>query len=362
MAVTLTLDGPQPQRRATVAFRIVLAIPHLLVAGVLGLLAFAVIVIGWFAALFSGRVPVGIADLLTRILQYLTRVYAYAWLLSDRFPSFRIGEDDYPVALEVDPPGPFNRLAVLFRFVLMLWALLLTQLATAGLSIVLFVVWVVTLVAGRTPPSAHLAIAAVLRYQQRTYAYIGLVTAEYPSGLFGDRPPLAVADADDVDDGSSPALVLPSAAKVLLGVTLVLGLGLQGANAAYNIAGLDNISTANELASRHRQLERDMSAFVSDIRRCDPAFGSECIDRATGRVAASLRELRTDLAVMDLPASADDERRLVLDDLDQLVSILERLPAAEDQLETRTLGFLFEDAAIAFDRHFQDLYDAVRFA
>lgn len=358
MAVTLIDEGPRPQRRVTVGFRIILAIPHLLVAGVLGLLAFVVIVIGWFAALFTARVPEGIADLLTRILQYSTRVYAYAWLLTDRFPSFRIGDDDYPVVLEVDPPGTFNRLAVLFRFVLMLWALLVSQLATAGLSIVLFFVWIATLFSGRMPPSAHLATAAVLRYQQRTYAYIGLVTTEYPGGLFGDRP-----EAGDAgQEPSRGTLALPGGARALLVVMLVLGLGLQGANAAYNIAGLDNISTANELASRHRGLERDMETFAADVRRCDPALGSECLDRATARVADSLRSLRADLAAMDLPASADDERRLVLDDLDQMLSILDRLPAAEDQLEARTLGFLFEDAAIAFDRHFDDLYDAVRFA
>ena len=50
-------SGSAPQRRATVIFRIILAIPQFFVLFFLGIAAFFVAVIGWFAALFTGRLP-----------------------------------------------------------------------------------------------------------------------------------------------------------------------------------------------------------------------------------------------------------------------------------------------------------------
>ena len=44
-----------------------------------------------------------------------------------------------------------------------------------------------TLVRGRTPQPLFSAAAAVIRYKARLYAYMGLVTDDYPRQLFGDR-------------------------------------------------------------------------------------------------------------------------------------------------------------------------------
>ena len=51
------VHGTRPQRRATVIFRIILAIPQFIVLFFLGIAAFFVSMIGWFAALFTGRLP-----------------------------------------------------------------------------------------------------------------------------------------------------------------------------------------------------------------------------------------------------------------------------------------------------------------
>ena len=49
--------GTAPQRRLTVAFRIILAIPQFIVLYFLAVATFFVAVIAWFAALFMGRLP-----------------------------------------------------------------------------------------------------------------------------------------------------------------------------------------------------------------------------------------------------------------------------------------------------------------
>jgi len=185
VSVRLLVEPARPQRRVTVAVRLVLAIPLLLIAGVLSTAALAVIVIAWFAALFTTRVPSGIAELLEQVLQYLARTYGYIGLLSGDYPPFDIDDGgEYAIELEIDRPDTFARVAVLFRALLQLPALVVAQVASTGVFIVLLPLWVITLVLGRLPDPAHKALSSVLQYQLRTYAYIGLVTTEYPRGLF----------------------------------------------------------------------------------------------------------------------------------------------------------------------------------
>ena len=51
-----------------------------------------------------------------------------------------------------------------------------------------FIAWLITLVAGRLPASFHQAFTAVVRYWARYYAYWWMLTPAYPGGLFGDKP------------------------------------------------------------------------------------------------------------------------------------------------------------------------------
>ena len=108
---------PAEQRRLTVLVRIILAIPHLIVLYVLSIASEVVALICWFAALFTGRLPAGLADFQVGYLRWLTRFSAYLFLLTDVYPPFEFAEAQYPVRLRAEP-GPLNRLAVLFRIIL----------------------------------------------------------------------------------------------------------------------------------------------------------------------------------------------------------------------------------------------------
>ena len=56
-----------------------------------------------------------------------------------------------------------------------------------GLSfLVMFVTWLIVLIAGRMPRSLHEALAAAVRYQVRVSGYFLMLTAQYPGGLYGD--------------------------------------------------------------------------------------------------------------------------------------------------------------------------------
>jgi Domain of unknown function (DUF4389) len=76
------------RNRVTTAFRIILAIPQLIVLAALGIAGFVSFVIAFFAVLFTGRWPVGLRDFVVNVMRWELRVQAYLLLLTDEYPPF----------------------------------------------------------------------------------------------------------------------------------------------------------------------------------------------------------------------------------------------------------------------------------
>jgi hypothetical protein len=55
------------------------------------LAALVVVIVAWYAILFTGRYPRGMFDFVEGVLCWHNRVAAYAWVLvTDRYPPFRL--------------------------------------------------------------------------------------------------------------------------------------------------------------------------------------------------------------------------------------------------------------------------------
>jgi hypothetical protein len=68
-----------------------LAIPHYIVLFFLWIAALVVVIVAWFAILFTGRYPRGMFDFVEGVIRWHNRVLAYAWVLvTDRYPPFRL--------------------------------------------------------------------------------------------------------------------------------------------------------------------------------------------------------------------------------------------------------------------------------
>ncbi len=68
-----------------------LAIPHFIVLFFLDIAVIVVVIIAWFAILFTGRYPRGIFDFVEGVIRWHNRVIAYAFvLITDQYPPFSL--------------------------------------------------------------------------------------------------------------------------------------------------------------------------------------------------------------------------------------------------------------------------------
>lgn len=89
--VGLELARPDaPRDRLTVAFRVILAIPHIIAVWVLGLAWGLTTLIAWVAILITGDYPEPLYTFGLGVLRWNTRVEAYLLLLRDEYPPFAL--------------------------------------------------------------------------------------------------------------------------------------------------------------------------------------------------------------------------------------------------------------------------------
>jgi hypothetical protein len=213
----LDLVPPPRQRRLTVLLRWLLLIPQFIALAVLGVAVFFVAIIGWFAALVTGRLPGWAYYFLASYLAYATRVRASESLLIDRYPPFSFEAPGYPVQIELRP-AELNRLAVLARIILVIPAAIVYAVLTAGWQTCAFFIWLIVLIMGRMPEPLFEATAAVARYLMRVESYWLMLTTAYPKRLFGDGTGQASPGAN-----ATKPFLMTTAGRVILIVFLVVG-------------------------------------------------------------------------------------------------------------------------------------------
>jgi 2-(1,2-epoxy-1,2-dihydrophenyl)acetyl-CoA isomerase len=185
------VDWPHPLRlrvsddlrrwRLTVAFRWLLALPHLVVLGLWTYLALAVAVVNWFITVVRGRSPRALHEWTARFVRYQAHVYAYTYLVADPYPSFRGWRGTYPVDLEVAPPAAQARWKTLLRILLVIPAAVLSTVLGYVLAIVALLGFVYALAVGAYPKGFRDLSAYCLRYQAQVFGYLLFLTDRYPS-------------------------------------------------------------------------------------------------------------------------------------------------------------------------------------
>jgi hypothetical protein len=83
-------DPPAMRDRATIAVRLLLAVPHLVMLSFLLIAWLVTTVIAWFAIVFTGSYPVALSTFGAGAMRWMLRVEAYLLLLVDDYPPFAL--------------------------------------------------------------------------------------------------------------------------------------------------------------------------------------------------------------------------------------------------------------------------------
>jgi len=183
--IRLVVTDDLQRTRITVFFRLLLAIPHFIWLALWGIVNAFAILIAWFAALFTKRVPAGLHDFLARYVRYQTHVYAYVSLAADPFPPFGGHVGTYPVDVTIAPPVEQSRLTVFFRLLLAIPALLISNVLNSLIEWVGILGWFVCLFTGKMPEGMRNLLVFAIRFHTQTAAYYSLVTPRYPNFNIG---------------------------------------------------------------------------------------------------------------------------------------------------------------------------------
>lgn len=88
------IDYPERLSRWKILFwKLITSIPHFIVLFFLAIASFFVVIIGWFAILFTGSFPRGLHGFVVGVIRWGARVSAYFQSLTDEFPPYSLEED-----------------------------------------------------------------------------------------------------------------------------------------------------------------------------------------------------------------------------------------------------------------------------
>jgi hypothetical protein len=179
--VTFEADYVEKRSRLTTFFRWLLVIPHAIVLAFYAIAAGVVVIIAWFALVFTGRWPRGMYDFVAGFFRYSTAVHGYFYLLTDDYPPFGPDVDSYPVRLNIAAPQEqYSRLKVLFRIILAIPPYIIAYAMNIVMQVGAFLAWFAIVVLGRQPKGLQDMIVLGMSYQQRAYAYMALLAEDWP--------------------------------------------------------------------------------------------------------------------------------------------------------------------------------------
>lgn len=188
--------NPTPNRWTTF-FRLILAIPWLIVALFWGLLFIFTHFIAWIAIIILGRYPQWLYDFNSGVVRYFVRVGAWTYLQTDVWPPFGLADDpNYPIRVHFPPVAASqSRLKALFRLILVLPLEILIYFGVSNLhSGAAIVAWLTIVFRGYLPEAINSLFTWVNGFYARLAGYLAFITDDYPPvGLerAGGPPPAA---------------------------------------------------------------------------------------------------------------------------------------------------------------------------
>jgi Domain of unknown function (DUF4389) len=202
--ITYEADFNPAPSRGTTFFRVLLAIPWLIVVIFWGILFYITHFIAWIAIIILGRYPQGLYNFNGGVVRFLVRVSAWIYLQTDEWPPFGLKDDPgYPIRVGIPemPPESQSRLKALFRLILALPMLVVSYAVNYAHLWVAVVSWLTIVFRGYQPEGINSVLTFLNSFYARLYGYVAFLTDEYPSigleaGIAGAPPAPPVPPAE----------------------------------------------------------------------------------------------------------------------------------------------------------------------
>ena len=185
--VTLTFDTPEKIARWRPLVHWLLAIPHFIILYVIGIVAGVLAFIGWFAGVFTGKIPDGLQKPIAMYMRYNARVATYALFQREEYPPFAFDGafadpgDDPRIRVDVQPAiEGRSRLTIFFRLIMLIPQMFVLFFVSIAAFVIMIIGWFAVIILGRWPTGMNDFLIGFLRWNTRVNAYCYLLTDEYP--------------------------------------------------------------------------------------------------------------------------------------------------------------------------------------
>jgi hypothetical protein len=187
------------RNRLTTFFRLLLAIPHIILVGgvgfafgartdnrsasgeggLLGAVAVFLAIVSWFTLVLAGTHIVGIRQFTAFYLRWRVRAISYLMLLEDPYPPF--GDAPYPASIDIlEPTGPRDRLSIALRIIYVIPHVIVLFFVLIAWGFTTIAAWFVILLTGSYPKALFDFGVGAMRWRLRVEAYMLLMVDDYP--------------------------------------------------------------------------------------------------------------------------------------------------------------------------------------
>jgi hypothetical protein len=162
-----------------------MAVPHLIIIGVLQQLAFLGGYVGYFIVAFTGALPAGIQDFTEWLARWTVRVAGWYAGVTDRYPPFENEPGDYLPDAEVprnEAPSRGWAVAGIFgiKYLAIIPHLIVLAFLVLGVLIASWIGFFIVLFRGSLPEELQDFALGTAQWQIRVYAWTMGLTDEYP--------------------------------------------------------------------------------------------------------------------------------------------------------------------------------------
>ncbi|MGP0032785.1 MAG: DUF4389 domain-containing protein [Acidimicrobiales bacterium] len=181
----LDLVAPDQITRWRPLVQWLLAIPHFVVLYVLVIVQRVVLIISFFAILFTGKMPEGLFGFNAMVLRYQWRVASYAAFMREPYPEFAFPMEPEDPATEaarvsLQPSPRLSRGLIFVKWLLAVPHYIVLFFLFIAAYIAIIIAFFAVIITGTWPAGMRDFVVGVMRWAARVNMYILLMTDRYP--------------------------------------------------------------------------------------------------------------------------------------------------------------------------------------